>query len=178
MTYTRPSDDELRAILGAARTIAVVGASSKPDRPSHGIMKILISAGYRVIPVTPREESVLGRKTYASLADVPEPIDIVDVFRRAEDTPDVADDAVKAGAKVLWLQLGIVSDEAAARATAGGLKVVMDTCIGQTVHRLQIKCSRPDKVTEASMESFPASDPPSWTPLRSGSPDRTDEQGA
>ena len=178
MPYTRPSDDELRALLGAARTIAVVGASSKADRPSHGIMKILIAAGFRVIPVTPREPTVLGRKAYAMLTDIPEPVDIVDVFRRAEDTPAIADEAVKIGAKVLWLQLGIQSEDAAERAMAGGLKVVMDTCIGQTVTRLQIKCSRPDEVTEASLESFPASDPPSWTPLHSGTPDRHDDRGA
>jgi predicted CoA-binding protein len=178
MTYTRPNDDELRAILGATRTIAVVGASSKLDRPSHGIMKILIGAGFHVIPVTPREATVLGRKAYATLADIPEPVDIVDVFRRAEDTPAIADEAVKIGAKVLWLQLGIESEEAAERAMAGGLKVVMDTCIGQTVKRLEIKSSRPDAVTEASQESFPASDPPSWTPLHSGTPDRHDDRGA
>ena len=178
MTYIRPSDDELRTILGAARTIAVVGASSNVERPSYGIMEVLIAAGFRVIPVTPRESAVLGRRAYASLGDIAEPVDIVDVFRRAEDTPPIADEAVKIGAKVLWLQLGIVSDEAARRATAGGLKVVMDTCIGQTVKRLEIKCSRPDVVTEASQESFPASDPPSWTPLHSGTPDRHDERGA
>ena len=139
MTYQNPTDDELRALLTGAHTIAMIGASSKPDRPSHGVMKILLHAGFHVIPVTPREEVVLGQKAYAALADIPEPVDIVDVFRRAEDTPPIADDAVKIGAKALWLQLGISNDEAAARARAGGLTVVMDKCIGQTTSRLGIR---------------------------------------
>src|SRR4051812_31142600 len=94
MAYVHPTDHALRALLESARTIAVVGASSKPDRPSHGVMKILIAAGFRVIPVTPREAVVLGRKAYDALTDIPEPVDIVDVFRRAEDTPAIADEAV------------------------------------------------------------------------------------
>jgi predicted CoA-binding protein len=139
MTHVNPTDDELRTILSTSRTIAVVGASSSHDRASYGVMKTLMAAGFNVIPVTPREPRILGRTTYATLADIPEPVDIVDVFRRAEDTPAIADDAVKIGAKVLWLQLGITSEEAAARARAGGLTVVMDLCIGKTTSRLGIK---------------------------------------
>lgn len=130
MPHHNPPDDVLRQLLTNASTIAMVGASSNPDRPSNGIMRKLLSAGYRVIPVNPNETSVLGERAYASLADVPEPIDIVDVFRRAEFTPAIADEAVKIGAKALWLQSGVVNDEAAAKAEAGGLMAVMDACIG------------------------------------------------
>lgn len=135
MAFTNPSDDDLRRLLTDTRTIALVGASSKPDRPSHGIMRKLLSVGYHVIPVTPRDAEVLGQKAYATLADIPEPVDLVDVFRRSEDTPPIAADAVQVGAKALWLQSGIASDEAAAIASAGGLTVVMDACIG-TLHTL------------------------------------------
>ena len=119
-------------------TIVMVGASANTERTSHGIMQKLQRAGYRVIPVNPRESEVLGERSYPSLIDVPERIDIVDVFRRAEDTPAIADEAVTIGAKALWLQIGIVSDEAAARARAGGLTVVMDACIGATHVRLHV----------------------------------------
>jgi predicted CoA-binding protein len=141
MTDVNPTDDELRAILSTNRTVAVVGASSSPDRPSYGVMKVLLAAGFDVIPVTPREPRILGRTTYPTLADVPERVDIVDVFRRAEETPAIAEEAVRLGAKVLWLQLGITNEEAATRARAGGLKVVMDLCIGKTALRLGIKRS-------------------------------------
>ena len=130
MVHQNPSDQELTQLLTNATTIAVVGASSNPDRASYGIIQKLQKAGYRVIPVNPRETEILGERSYPSLADVPGHIDIVDVFRRAEDTPGIADEAVTIGATALWLQNGIVSDEAAARAKAGGLMVVMDTCIG------------------------------------------------
>lgn len=139
MTDVNPTDNELRTLLSTSHTIAVVGASSNHDRPSYGVMKILMGAGFKVIPVTPREPRILGRTTYPTLADIPEPVDIVDVFRRAEDTPAIADEAVKIGAKALWLQLGITSEEAATRARAGGLAVVMDLCIGKTTLRLGIK---------------------------------------
>jgi len=129
MAHQNPSDEDLRRLLSQASTIAVVGASSNPSRPSNGIMGRLQKAGYRVIPVNPNEKQVLGERAYPSLLDVREPIDIVDVFRRSEYTPGIADDAVKVGAKALWLQSGVTNEEAAARATAGGLMVVMDSCI-------------------------------------------------
>jgi predicted CoA-binding protein len=130
MPHQNPSEDQLRKLLTDARTIAVVGASSNPDKPSHGIMKKLLAAGYRIIPVNPRETEVLGQKSFASLRDVPEKVDIVDVFRRAEDTPSIADDAVAIGAKAIWLQSGISNDETARRAQAGGVMAIMDACIG------------------------------------------------
>jgi predicted CoA-binding protein len=130
MPHHNPPDDVMRQLLTDASTVAMVGASSNPDRPSNGIMRKLQSVGYRVIPVNPNETAVLGERAYASLADVPERIDIVDVFRRAEFTPAIADQAVKIGAKALWLQSGVVNDEAAAKAEAGGLMAVMDACIG------------------------------------------------
>jgi predicted CoA-binding protein len=143
MAHANPSDAELKQLLTDATTIAMVGASSNPDKASHGIMQRLQSVGYRVIPVNPRETEVLGERSYPSLIDVPERIDIVDVFRRAEDTPGIADDAVTIGAKALWLQTGIVNEEAAARATAGGLIVVMDACIGATHSLLRVPPKRP-----------------------------------
>src|ERR1043166_9201069 len=132
MAHQNPSDDELRQLLTDATTIAMVGASSNPEKASHGIMRKLQHAGYRVIPVNPTETDILGERSYASLLDVPERVDIVDVFRRAEDTPSIADDAVTIGARALWLQTGIVNEEAAERAAKGGLTVVMDACIGAT----------------------------------------------
>ena len=138
MSYEPPSSETLTKLLVEARTIAMVGASSNPDRASHRIMKQLLAAGYHVIPVNPKETEVLGQRAYASLRDLTEPVDIVDVFRRSEDTPDIADEAIAIKAKVLWLQLGVTSEEAAQRATAGGLAIVMDSCLGATHHALGI----------------------------------------
>jgi uncharacterized protein len=142
MPHTNPSDDQLKQLLTDATTIAIVGASSNPDKASHGIMRKLQQAGYRVIPVNPREPEILGERSFASLVDVPERIDIVDVFRRAEDTPSIADEAITIGAKALWLQTGIVSEDAAERATKAGLTVVMDTCIGATHTLLHVPPKR------------------------------------
>jgi len=138
VAHRNPSEPEIRNLLSAAATIAVVGASSNPERPSNGIMRKLKSAGYRVIPVNPNETEVLGEHAYPSLLDVPERIDIVDVFRRAEYTPAIADDAVKVGAQALWLQSGVSNEDAAARAASGGLTVVMDACIGVMHALLQV----------------------------------------
>jgi predicted CoA-binding protein len=138
MAHRNPTTEEIRALLTSAQTIAMIGASSNPEKASHGIMQKLQRAGYHVVPVNPRETEVLGEKAYASLSDIPEKVDIVDVFRRAEDTPPIADEAVKIGAKALWLQTGISNDDAAARAKAGGLIVVMDACIGVTHALLRI----------------------------------------
>ena len=124
-----PSDEELRSIMGDAKTIAVVGLSNDRMRASFGVAEELQSRGYRVIPVNPNETEVLGEKAYASLRDVPDDVDLVDVFRRPEHTPAVAEDAVAIGAKALWLQQGIVNDDARRIAEEGGLKVVMGICI-------------------------------------------------
>jgi uncharacterized protein len=121
-------------ILREAKTIAVVGASPKPDRPSHGVMRYLLEQGYRVIPVRPRGDEVLGIPCVATLSELDEHVDLVDVFRRPEHTPEVARQAVAIGAGALWLQLGIVSPEARAIAEAGGLDYVEDACT-LIVHR-------------------------------------------
>ena len=122
-------------ILRDARTIAIVGASPRPGRPSHGVMRYLLAQGYRVVPVRPGDcDSVLGVPCVTSLAEVDEPIDLVDVFRRAEFCPEVARAAVAAGAGALWLQLGIVSPEARRIASEGGLDYVEDECTA-IVHR-------------------------------------------
>jgi len=125
----KTSSDVVAQILRGVKTIAVVGLSSNPMRASHEVAEYLKNAGYRIIPVNPNETEVLGEKAYARLEDVPEPVDIVDVFRRAEEVPGVAESAIGIGAKVLWMQLGIENAEAAERARAAGLVVVEDSCL-------------------------------------------------
>ncbi len=118
----------LRTCLSQSRTIAVVGLSDKPHRPSYFVGKYLLDHGYRMIPVNPTRTEILGQTCYASLADVPESIDMVDCFRKPSEMPQLAREAVAVGAKVLWMQLGVISEEAAQIAREAGLSVVMDHC--------------------------------------------------
>lgn len=124
-----PSPEGVREVLKAARVVAVVGLSDKPDRDSHRVAAYLQAAGYRVIPVNPAVKEVLGERSYASVAEVPEKIDVVDVFRKAEAVPGIVEEAIAAGAKVVWLQDGVVHNEAADRARAAGLTVVQGRCM-------------------------------------------------
>jgi predicted CoA-binding protein len=121
-------------ILRRYRTIAVVGLSNDPRRDSHSVSQYMQAAGYRVIPVNPGETEVLGEKAYPDLGSIPEPVEIVDVFRRPEYIPAIVDQAIAIGAKVIWMQQGIVNEEAATKARAAGLEVVMNSCI-RTVHQ-------------------------------------------
>jgi uncharacterized protein len=122
-------DRGIEGILSRSRSIAVVGLSPKPERPSHQVARYLIAAGYIVIPVNPGQREIMGLPCYPDLMAIPHTIDIVDCFRRAEDIPPIAEQAIVIGAKVLWLQLGIINQAAAERAAAAGLDVVMDRCI-------------------------------------------------
>jgi predicted CoA-binding protein len=123
------STDPILEILKNYKTIAVVGLSSNPTRPSHGVAKYLKSAGYRIVPVNPNEKEVLGEKSYARLEDVPEKIEIVDIFRRPEEVAAVVESAIGVGARVVWMQLGIENAGAAEKARAAGLIVVEDACM-------------------------------------------------
>jgi hypothetical protein len=121
--------DPIKEILEQGKTLAVEGLSSKPMRPSHGVAAYMQRHGYRIIPVNPHEESVLGEKCFPTLDAVPEPFDVVVIFRRPEFVPDVVESAIRMHAKVIWMQEGVVHEQAAERARAAGLKVVMDRCI-------------------------------------------------
>lgn len=123
------SADAVLELLQKYHTIAVVGLSSRPMRPSYAVTEYMQAAGYRIIPVNPNETEVLGEKSYARLEDVPEKIEIVNVFRRAEEVPPVVESAIRVGAKVIWMQLGIENEEAAEKARSAGLVVIEDACI-------------------------------------------------
>jgi predicted CoA-binding protein len=127
---------QISEILRASRTIAVVGLSAKRYRPSYGVAEYMQRAGYRIIPVNPHETEVLGEKCYPDVESVPEPIDIVDIFRRSEFVPEIVEAAIRKGAKVVWMQEGVIHEEAARRAQEAGLEVVMDRCILKDHRRL------------------------------------------
>lgn len=132
------NDIEIQSALGSVKTIALVGASEKSTRPSYGVMAYLLGQGYDVIPVSPKlaGQTLLGQTAYASLSDIPRPVDMVDVFRQPEAAFSVAQDAIAIGAKVLWLQLGVINEEAAVLASDAGLKVIMDRCPKIEIPRL------------------------------------------
>ena len=138
MNHDSYSDDYLRDILTEVKTVAVVGASPRPQRPSHGVMRYLQQHGYRAIPVNPfaADAIINGEPCYASLAEVPEKVDMVDVFRRSEAAGEAVDAAIATGARVVWMQLGVRDAAAALRAEAKGLRVVMDRCPAIEIPRL------------------------------------------
>lgn len=138
MPLTR--DEDIRALLEGARTIALVGASDRPDRPSYRVMRFLQDHGYRVIPVNPQitGEHVHGEFVFHDLHQLGDPIDIVDIFRRPQAAGEAVDQAIAVGAKAVWMQLGVVNEEAAARAEAAGLQVVMDRCPAIDIPRLRL----------------------------------------
>lgn len=127
---TRPPLDEIRRIYAESKTIAVVGASPDPGKTANSVPAYLQSQGYRIIPVNPTHDEILGEKAYPTLLDIPEHVDVVDVFRPAEEAPAIAENAAKIGAGVLWLQAGIVSEEAGEIASDAGMTFVMDHCLG------------------------------------------------
>ena len=138
MPLTR--DEDIAELLSRARTIAMVGASDRPERPSNGVMRFLQAHGYRVLPVNPQitGEHVHGEFVWRELAQIGEPIDIVDIFRRPDAAGEAVDQAILAGAKAVWLQIGVIDEQAAERAEAAGLKVVMDRCIKIEILRLRV----------------------------------------
>ena len=133
---TIEDDAELRNILKSARTVACVGVSSNPQKPSYGIFQYLVEAGYHMVPVNPTTPDIMGRLTYPDVVSIPQKIDVVQVFRKPEDVPAVVEQAIAAGARVVWMQEGIVNVQAAERAEKAGLKVVMDRCMMETHRRL------------------------------------------
>jgi predicted CoA-binding protein len=134
--YEDASDDEMRRILTDAKTVAVVGISDKPDRASYRVADFLAKHGYHILPINPTIDRVLGTPATGSLRDLKQQVDVVDVFRKPEAMMEVVDDAIAIGAKVVWMQEGVINHEAAQRARAAGLQVVMDHCMMKEYHRL------------------------------------------
>jgi hypothetical protein len=137
VNFANPDDAALRDLLKTVRTIAVVGLSPQPARPSHRVAQAMQRYGYRIVPVRPLVDAVLGEKAYASLADIPFPVDLVNVFRAAEHVPAIVEQALALHLPAIWIQEGIVHDAAAQRAQAGGMTVVMDRCLLKETIRLE-----------------------------------------
>ena len=149
---TEPEKKVMDEILASSRVIAVVGLSNHDWRPSYRVSAYMQAAGYRIIPVNPNETEVLGAKAYARLEDVPEKIDVVDVFRRSEFVPRVVESAIEIGAKAIWMQEGVIHEAAARRAREAGLRVVMDRCILKEHRRWQAEQSEPRASKQGSRE--------------------------
>ena len=143
MNFTNPAPDEIRALLQRIETIAVVGLSPKPSRPSHMVAAAMRDAGYRIVPVRPATAEVLGERAYASLSEVPEAVDLVDVFRAPEHVGPIVDACIAKGVGALWLQEGVVNEAQAERARAAGITVVMARCIIKEYHALMRQCTAP-----------------------------------
>jgi predicted CoA-binding protein len=136
MAFQNPSDETIRVVLATPQTVAVVGCSPNPERDSHRIAKLLKARGHRVIPVNPGHRAILGETCYASLRDIPEQVDMVDIFRRSEHVSPIVDEAIEVGARIVWMQLGVIDERAAAKAQSAGLTVVMDRCPAIEYRRL------------------------------------------
>lgn len=134
--YIDKNDQQIKSLLTSAKTIAVVGLSPKETRPSNLVARYLVEAGYRVIPVNPGQSRILGKACYPDLAAIPEPVDIVDIFRKSEEVPAIVVQAIAVGAGAIWMQQGVVSEEAALQAEAAGLVSIMDRCIKVEHQRL------------------------------------------
>ena len=136
MAFQNPPDEAIKALLSSPQTVAVVGCSPDPQRDSHRIAQLLKAKGHRVIPVNPGYQTIVGERCYASLQDIPEQVDMVDIFRRSEHVAPIVDEAIEAGAKIVWMQLGVIDESAAVKAQHAGLTVVMDRCPAIELPRL------------------------------------------
>jgi len=129
--YANPSDEQIKQILQKYKKVAVVGLSPDPSRPSHGVARYLQRRGFKIIPVNPKEKEILREKAYPNLSSIPEKVEIVDIFRRPEHVPPVVDEAIKIGAKVIWMQEGVINHPAAIKASQNSITVIMDRCMAK-----------------------------------------------
>jgi len=139
-------------ILKSSRVVAVVGLSPKPERPSYTVASYLKKQGYRIIPVNPQAKEILGEPAYPDLASVPEPVDVVDIFRRSEDVPGIVDEAIKIGAKAVWMQEDVINEPAAAKAREAGVQVIMDKCMKKEHQRMRGQKPLPPRVCEVVLD--------------------------